>query len=66
MTVEVPLQDKWLGSRRALASLKGEVLHIPVTGTFDQPAIDPKPLADFNRRLAKKAAGNLLERLLDQ
>ena len=65
LTVEIPLQDKWLGSRRALASLKGEVLRIPVTGTFEQPAVDPRPLADFNRRLAKKAAGNLLERLLD-
>jgi hypothetical protein len=66
LTVEVPLQDKWLGSRGALASLKGEVLRIPVTGTFQRPTIDPKPLEDFNRRLARKAAGGLLERLLDR
>jgi hypothetical protein len=66
LTVEVPLLDKWLDSRRALAALKGEVIRIPVTGTFQHPAIDPKPLEAFNRRLAKKAAGGLLERLLDR
>lgn len=63
--VDVPVQDKWLGSRRALAGLKGEVLRVPVTGTLTNPVIDPRPLADFNRRLAQKAAGGLLERLLD-
>lgn len=66
LVVDVPVQDKWLGSRRALAGLKGEVLRVPVTGTLASPVIDPRPLADFNRRLAQKAAGGLLERLLDQ
>jgi len=66
LTVEIPLQDKWLGSRRGLASLKGEAIRIPVTGTFRQPIIDPKPLEDFNRRLVKKATKGLIERLIDR
>jgi hypothetical protein len=62
LTVEIPLQEKWLGSQ--LMSLKGESLKIPVTGTLDAPVVDPRPLTEFNKQLAGKAAEGLLQRLL--
>jgi hypothetical protein len=62
LTVEIPLQEKWLGSQ--LMSLKGESLKIPVTGTLDAPVVDPRPLTEFNKQLAGRAAEGLLQRLL--
>lgn len=62
LVIEVPLQDRWLAKR--LESLRGETVRIPVTGTLDTPVIDPRPLTEFNRRLAGKAADGLLQRLL--
>lgn len=64
LTIEVPLQERWLGGR--LKSLKGETLRIPVTGTLDAPIVDPRPLTELNRRIAGKAADDLLQRLLGQ
>jgi hypothetical protein len=47
-------------------SLKGESLKIPVTGTLDAPVVDPRPLTEFNKQLAGKAAEGLLQRLLGE
>ena len=62
--LDIPLQDRWLGGN--LKSLMGESLRIPVTGTLDAPVIDPRPLTEFNRRIAGKAADGLLQKLLGQ
>lgn len=64
LTVEIPLQEKWLGRR--LKSLQGESLRIPVTGTLDAPVVDPRPLTEFNKQIAGKAAEGLLQRLLGE
>ena len=64
LVLDIPLQDRWLGSN--LRSLRGESLRVPVTGTLDAPVIDPRPLTEFNRRIAGKAADDLLQKLLRQ
>lgn len=64
LVLDIPLQDRWLGGN--LKSLRGESLRIPVTGTLDAPVIDPRPLTEFNRRIAGKAADGLLQKLLGQ
>ncbi len=64
LTLEVPLQAKWLGSNRALASLAGESLRVPVRGTIDAPEVDAAALTELTRRLATRAGAGLLRELL--
>ncbi len=66
LILEIPLQEKWLGRNGPLASLKGEVLRLPVHGTFQQPRVDLKPLTELNHRIATGTAEGLLQRLLGQ
>jgi hypothetical protein len=66
LTLEVPLQAKWLGSNRALASLAGESVRVPVRGTIDAPEVDAAALTELTRRLATKAGAGLLRELLER
>jgi hypothetical protein len=70
LVLEVPIQQKWLGSERALQSLAGQKLEIPVTGTFQQPRIDQRAVANLSQKLlqgaATQAIGDELNRALDK
>lgn len=70
LVLEVPIQQKWLGSEKALQSLAGQKLEIPVTGTFQQPRIDQRAVADLSQKLLQGAAtqviGDELNRALDK
>lgn len=70
LTLEIPIQDKWLGDDRAFRSLAGQTLQIPVTGTFQKPRIDSRAVADLSRKLlqgaATEAIGNEVNRALDK
>lgn len=57
LVAEIPLQEKWLGSSEIATALKGEVLRVPVSGTFSQPRIDNSVLTDLARRAATNSAG---------
>jgi hypothetical protein len=70
LTLEIPIQDKWLGDEPAFQSLAGQILKIPVTGTFQHPRIDSRAVADLSQQLLQGAAtqviGDELNRALDK
>ena len=61
LVAEVPIPDKWVGSDRLLAGLKGHVLRIPIGGTLKRPQIDSRALAELARQLAGSAANRWIE-----
>lgn len=70
LMLEIPIQDKWLGDERAFQSLAGQILKIPVTGTFQKPRIDSSAVADLSQKLLQGAAtqviGDELNRAFDK
>lgn len=66
LVLEIPLPDAWLSRNKMLSRLKGEVVSIRIGGTLDDPAVDRRVLADFGKRLGAKAAGGLLQNLLEK
>ena len=61
IVIEVPVQAKWVGDKPALKGLVGQVLQIPVQGTFDQPKVDERAIGSFMGQAAQTAAGGLIE-----
>jgi len=70
VTLEVPILDRWVRQRRALQPLAGQVLTIPLGGTFQRPRIDQRVVADLSARLlqgtAERALGDELNRQLEK
>ncbi len=64
LVMTIPLNDKWLQRGPILQSLQGEVIAINIGGTLDQPRLDLRPLGEFGKRIGFKAAGGLLEKIL--
>ncbi len=61
ITLEVPILDEWVERDRLLAGLKGQVLRVPIRGTFAKPQVDRRELERFAKRMAAQAAGRLIE-----
>jgi hypothetical protein len=70
LVVEVPIQDQWIEREKALSGLKGQVVQVPITGTFQQPQVDPRSLGDLARKLGgaavEGAIKNELQKQLDK
>ena len=70
VTIEVPILDQWVQRQRALQPLAGQVLTIPVRGTFQRPRIDQRVVADLSTRMlqgaAERALGDELNRQLEK
>jgi translocation and assembly module TamB len=60
LVLQVPIQQKWVGSRPALQGLVGQVLEIPINGTFNQPKVEGQAVGNFLAQAAQAAAGGLL------
>lgn len=60
MELDVPIQRKWLGDKRAFQSLAGQVLKIPITGTFDNPRLDSSAVANLSQQLLQGAASQVI------
>jgi len=65
MLMTVYLPDEWFAGRPLLAVLQGDPIQIPIGGTMDQPLVDARPLAQWGARVGAKAAGGLLDKLLN-
>ncbi|MCA9040393.1 MAG: hypothetical protein KDA65_08610 [Planctomycetaceae bacterium] len=65
LVAEIPIQEKWLGNNRLLASMRGHVLRVPISGTLKQPIVDQQALAVFASQFAGSAAQNYLQNELD-
>jgi translocation and assembly module TamB len=60
LMIEVPIQQKWVGSKPALQSLVGQVIQIPVSGTFAKPQVDNRAVGSFVTQAAQQAAGGII------
>lgn len=66
LVAELPIRDNWVQGKPYLAALKGNVVRIPVQGTFSNRRFDDRALRDLNRQLIGNAAGRLLEEGLNR
>lgn len=68
--LQVPVQQKWLGRERALQNLAGQIIEIPIEGTFSRPRVEDRAVANLTRQLlqgaASQAIGDELNRALDK
>jgi translocation and assembly module TamB len=60
LVIEIPIQQKWVGSKPALQSLVGQVIQIPVSGTFAKPQVDNRAVGNFLAQAAQQAAGGII------
>lgn len=60
LVIEIPIQQKWVGSKPALQSLVGQVIQIPVSGTFAKPQVDNRAVGSFVTQAAQQAAGGII------
>jgi hypothetical protein len=65
LTLTIPLPAVWLQRGPLLQALQGEAIVVAVRGTIDQPHVDLRPVAEFGQRIGAKAAGGLIEKLLN-
>jgi hypothetical protein len=61
LMIEVPVQAKWVGSERALQPLIGQIIQIPVSGTFSKWKIDERAIGNFLAQAAQTAVGGAIE-----
>jgi translocation and assembly module TamB len=62
LVAEIPVQDSWVSKNAALASLKGQMLQIPIRGTLAAPVPDTRGLTNLATSLGRSAATGLLEK----
>ncbi len=61
MVATIPILDDWISGEPLLAGLRGQVLTIPVQGTFDNPRVDRQAIAQFTQQMVGGAAQNYLQ-----
>jgi hypothetical protein len=61
LVAEVPIQDAWLKSNASLASLKGQMLQIPIRGTLTSPRPDLQVITNLVTNLGGKAATGMIQ-----
>jgi len=70
LVIEIPIQDKWIEKEPALRGLAGQTLRIPIQGTFQNPRIDERAVANLSQQLLEGAArgflGNEIDRQLEK
>ncbi len=68
--LEIPVMERWIEGRRLMEPLAGQVLRIPVRGTFQQPQVDQRVVADISQRMvkdvARQALGDEIDRQLNK
>ncbi|NOY30544.1 MAG: hypothetical protein GXP28_10330 [Planctomycetes bacterium] len=70
LELEIPIQEKWIKRQRALQSLAGQTIKIPIRGTFSKPQIDERAVANLSRQMlqgvATEAIGGEINRALEK
>lgn len=64
IVISMAFPDGLVNRGPILQSLKNETLDFRVTGSLDEPRIDPEPFKQFGTRVGVKAAAGLLEKIL--
>lgn len=60
----VPIRDEWVANDRWLSSLRGQVIQVPIRGTFSNPQLDARVLDQMAKQFLGGAASRLLEQEL--
>lgn len=67
LTVALVIPERWVADAGpVLRTLQGERIELAVGGTLEEPRIDGAPLAELGKRLGTRAAGSLLQQLLER
>lgn len=66
MMAQVPIPQEWIASTPALASLAGQSLQLPITGTIQRPQVDYRSLGQLTTQMATGAAQGYLQKQLDK
>jgi hypothetical protein len=70
LTLQVPIQDRWIANQPFLAGLKGQSLQVPIGGTLTRPQMDQRAIASLSQQLlqgaAQQAIGGELNKALDK
>jgi hypothetical protein len=61
LVAEIPVRDEWVGQDRYLASMKGQVIRLPISGTVSRPQVDRTALRELTRQTVINAGSNLLQ-----
>ncbi|MFO0868864.1 MAG: hypothetical protein U0935_07910 [Pirellulales bacterium] len=66
LMAEIPIRDEWVARNRYLASLQGQKLQIPVTGTLARPQVDRRVLQNLTTQAVTNSANRLIEQELNR
>ncbi len=70
LMIEIPIQDRWIDGEDALRGLAGQTLQIPIQGTFQNPRVDQRAIADITKQIlqstAREAIGGEINRQLEK
>jgi hypothetical protein len=66
LVAEVPIRDEWISQDRYLASLGGQSIKIPITGSLTRPQFDQRALTELTRQTIRDAGTNFLQEQLNR
>ncbi len=61
LVCQIPIQDQWIGQNQYLASLKGQSIQIPMTGTLTQPKLDSQVVKSLTTQLLQQTAQGAIQ-----
>lgn len=64
LVAEIPIADAWIEGKDHLASLRGQKISIPVTGTTTSPKLDLSAMNQVSSQLIRKAASGAVNKLI--
>lgn len=64
MVAEIPIRDEWVSRNRYLASLQGQRLQIPITGSLSKPHVDRRALQNLATQAVTNSANSFIEKEL--
>ena len=65
MVAKIPIADAWIAGKPYLASLKGQTISVPITGTVTQPRLDKRALQQLSTNLVKQGVNGALNKVID-
>ncbi|MCC9606874.1 hypothetical protein LOC68_15680 [Blastopirellula sp. JC732] len=66
MLAKIPVQEAWIQSNPALASLRGKTLEVPISGTLESPKLDARAIEGIAGQAIGGAAQDLIEKGLNR
>ena len=66
MVAQVPIRKEWVDSTPALASLAGQSIQLPITGTLQRPQVDYRNLGQLTVQMAQGAAQGYIQKQFDK